>query len=1096
MAMVTRRSARLAVLAAFVLGAASVAVPRVQAAPGGAAGEVLRLWGRDRGLCSVVGVGDAASSQLAVDLASTGTVLVHALAFDAAGLADARGAVTTRGLDGYATVEVLPLDPMPYRDNLVNLMVVPDMAAAAAVGFVEPEALRAVAPLGTLCLFEEGQWRVTRKPVQPGMDEWTHNVHGPDGNRVSKDTVVRFPVGYRWHAGLPFNINNVKRTGNRYAATRGLAMVGGRCFTFSDSVVENLRGAYFLGQGMDQYVTARDAFSGLFLWRRRIGRVYYGGLWYTNLAPFAVVDDVVCTSSESGDLLMLDAATGKEIRTVDTAFAPGDLVVDRGVVAVATWQGGTWLGESRVNRYERRRMHSAVADGAVEAYDLATGKRLWKREALATSLRTADGVLFLAQRDGPDLLEESRRFKTSEEKKALEELKKSGKPLPAAPARPGQGVVALDLKTGRELWQVAAAALAPEDHGKDALRLDAVGQGVVTVIHAEDIRSGRVSVLSARDGRIVLQAKSGQFPVLRDNALHLNGKAHSLTTGAESGRSPYSIGSTVCTPSFVVNDIIVRNRGGGFSVDGKGVTYAGARGGCGMASAPAYGAFYTPQNWCTCCPPQISGFICFGPIRGVPTAEQMAAAAAVVRGPAYSADKAAAVEAAPAWPMVRCNAARSSGTRAATPASLRLAWRRDVPSPALDQPVALNWREYLNPPLVGPSVADGVVVAAVVDANQVVGLDLTDGSVLWHFTAGGRIDSAPTLYRGLCLFGAHDGLVYVLEAATGRLCWKMRLAPNDERMVSYGKVESPWPVVGSILVAGDKAYASAGRTQGSDGGIVVRALEPGSGETLWSKALASTGSVRELRRNDVLFKVDDAIQMMTSRLDLGTGETRPNLTRETNAYNSSSSRLKRDLGKYRKQLAAEADDEALAKRVADLAERLAALVEPESETALALGASGTGSEGLVHWNWPQLGDRKYRRMNYGNVSGYLVSWDDAVVCAMTRDRTVTLRAMGTVGKAGEKLGGKPLWTVSLAGDRQITSLVVCSNAVVASGGVYSRAEDGAVTARGFVVVLSRETGETVADHELPAPVAYNGLAALETQICVALTDSSVVLLGE
>jgi hypothetical protein len=119
------------------------------------------------------------------------------------------------------------------------------------------------------------------------MDEWTHEAHGPDGNCVSKDTAVHFPVGFRWHAGLPMNIANPKRTANAWSNTRGLAVTGGRCFTLSDTVLENLGPTYASEHGLDQYVTARDAFNGLLLWRRKIGATYYSGLFYPNRAPFA-----------------------------------------------------------------------------------------------------------------------------------------------------------------------------------------------------------------------------------------------------------------------------------------------------------------------------------------------------------------------------------------------------------------------------------------------------------------------------------------------------------------------------------------------------------------------------------------------------------------------------------------------------------------------------------------------------------------------------------------------------------------------------------------------------------------------------------------
>ena len=51
-------------------------------------------------------------------------------------------------------------------------------------------------------------------------------------------------------------------------------------------------------------------------------------------------------------------------------------------------------------------------------------------------------------------------------------------------------------------------------------------------------------------------------------------------------------------------------------------------------------------------------------------------------------------------------------------------------------------------------------------------LDATDGHSLWAFTAGGRVDSPPTMVRGLVLFGSADGWVYALREADGVLAWR------------------------------------------------------------------------------------------------------------------------------------------------------------------------------------------------------------------------------------------------------------------------------------------------------------------------------------
>lgn len=94
------------------------------------------------------------------------------------------------------------------------------------------------------------------------------------------------------------------------------------------------------------------------------------------------------------------------------------------------------------------------------------------------------------------------------------------------------------------------------------------------------------------------------------------------------------------------------------------------------------------------------------------------------------------------------------------------------------------------------------------------------------------MDSPPTIYRGLVLFGSADGWVYCLRASDGRLVWRFRAAPEDRRVVAYGQLESVWPVHGSVLVRDDVAYFAAGRSSYLDGGIYLYRLDPKTGRKL------------------------------------------------------------------------------------------------------------------------------------------------------------------------------------------------------------------------------------------------------------------------
>jgi len=153
------------------------------------------------------------------------------------------------------------------------------------------------------------------------------------------------------------------------------------------------------------------------------------------------------------------------------------------------------------------------------------------------------------------------------------------------------------------------------------------------------------------------------------------------------------------------------------------------------------------------------------------------------------------------------------------------------------EPPTLRDRPHAG--LTPPVAAGGLVVVAEPDAHAVHAVDAKSGKRRWTFVADGRVDSPPTLFDGLCLFGSTDGHVYCVSAADGQLVWRFRAAPEERQICAMGQVESAWPVHGSVLVRDGKVYCTAGRSTYLDGGIHVYALEPRSGELIHETLLHS-----------------------------------------------------------------------------------------------------------------------------------------------------------------------------------------------------------------------------------------------------------------
>ena len=78
-----------------------------------------------------------------------------------------------------------------------------------------------------------------------------------------------------------------------------------------------------------------------------------------------------------------------------------------------------------------------------------------------------------------------------------------------------------------------------------------------------------------------------------------------------------------------------------------------------------------------------------------------------------------------------------------------------------------HWETVFGQKITPPVVAGGRLLAAEKDAHTVHALDAGTGRALWKYTAGGRIDSPPTCYGGMVLFGSSDGCVYCLRAEDG-----------------------------------------------------------------------------------------------------------------------------------------------------------------------------------------------------------------------------------------------------------------------------------------------------------------------------------------
>jgi len=165
------------------------------------------------------------------------------------------------------------------------------------------------------------------------------------------------------------------------------------------------------------------------------------------------------------------------------------------------------------------------------------------------------------------------------------------------------------------------------------------------------------------------------------------------------------------------------------------------------------------------------------------------------------------------WPTYRHDARRTGATPSPVPPDSKPLWQRAI-----------------GGNLTAPVAADGRVYVAAVDAHTLHCLRADDGREQWRFMAGSRVDSPPTIFGKLVLFGCRDGWAYCLDATSGQLVYRFRPAPQERLIGAFGQLESAWPLHGSVLVKGGLAYLAAGRSSFVDGGIHVCAVDAASGK--------------------------------------------------------------------------------------------------------------------------------------------------------------------------------------------------------------------------------------------------------------------------
>ncbi len=762
-----------------------------------AARRLLADAGFEGGLIVHLGCGDGT---LTAALGAEDGRLVCGLDAHPANVAKARQHVQSRGLYGKVSIDRLADRKLPFIDNLANLVVAEDLAAS---GVTMDEVTRVLAPGGVALLKRGDKWLKSVKPRPGEMDEWTHFLHNPTNNAVSKDTMVGPLRHLQWVGGPRWS-----RQHDHMSSSSAIVSAAGRNFYIFDEASNlsiQLPSRWFL--------IARDAFNGVVLWKRAIPR-WHTQMWRLKSGPaqlprrvVAVGDTVYVTLALEAPVEALDAATGRTKKTYAQTKATdeilyGDgvlyLVVDeepvrqplgprqfdydvharpRQVMAVESKSGRTlwqqtapWVAPGTLTVDEKRVM---FYDGqAIVCLDRASGESQWRAECVGK--RDSVPSYFL-----PTLVSYKGVVLFSGSDPGRDDYHREN----------GLTMWALDAETGKELWS-APHPMSGYRSPEDILVIDDL------VWTAPIFNSRDTGIFTGRD------LKTGEVKVEFPPDVKTHWFHHR------------------CYRAKATEKYLLTSRTGIEFVDPRAKHWEchhWVRGACLYGIMPANGMVYTSPHPCACyLEAKLYGFTALAPTspsraveREVPDEDRLE------QGPAYGRIEEPKAEAADDWPTYRRDTERSGFTKTAVPAELKEVWEAE-----------------LGGKLSAPVVAGGRVYVAAVDRHTVHALDAASGKPVWSLTAGGRVDSPPTVWQGRVLFGCSDGYVYCLRASDGELAWRFRAAPMDRRHVAFNQVESVWPVHGSVLVEDGVVWCAAGRSMYVDGGLRLLRLDAATGKKL------------------------------------------------------------------------------------------------------------------------------------------------------------------------------------------------------------------------------------------------------------------------
>lgn len=1046
----------------MVLGPLCVCVTMLSAVAAGEGGDlsgaVLSVAPSDHGVCAVVGCADG---DLPMAIVRNSELFVHVVEMDGQNVGTLREKAAGQGVGiERLLVEGLVTAGLPYADNLIDLLVIPDARQEVLKRVTRAEVVRVLRPGGrgvVIALgenaddsglkewlgpggrtekFASGRWGFVEKAVPAGIDQWTHWEHGPDNNPVSIDAVIRAPYRTQWMAS-PYYI----------AMPAITTAAGGRTFTAMGHIAHHDREEPWLNT-----VVARNGYNGAELWRKRVP----DGYLVHRSAFVAAEDRFYMIEPEGAGCLILEAETGAELERIRFSDAPGDwkwMAIDDGVLyalvggapdptetTIVRSQFAAWSwGELSKGYYEEPRIPWGFGETVV-AYSLKERKVLWKhKEDVSVDSRAmalGGGRVFFYAPDrylGCLNATNGEVVWTNEDKQTRDLIEEAGRGLESTPGfrtacicvytpkalyyqgQTKMNLVAVSLDDGHLLWHREKTTNNPNVIYLDDKILVGIGPG------------GNTLVLDPATGETI-----EDLGFRKRSCARLTATADSVfCRGMPDGLTRY--------------DRVLR----------KVFFDAAFRPACNDGAIGANGLLYITPWLCDC------NLSLMGAVALASAAAETPAAESAVRlderlFPGGDGVVTASTSSDLDWPAYRGGSAHSAGSKVSVGTPLQVLWK---------------WSPEKAYTPSAPTAAGGLIFIAG-DDGLVRAFEGSTGSVRWVFRTGGPVLDSPTVWEGRVFVGSGDGFLYALDAATGGLLWRFHVAPVERKIMRYGRLCSVWPVDGGPVVEDGIVYVAAGIIDFD--GTYVCALDARTGAVKWEND--SSGYLNPTLRKGVsalgnLTVTKDSVWMAGGNL-------------------ISPARYDRATGNYSGR----------------------EIVNPEarSNRGEEVGVLGgdvilcggrprfSALENIVNQEWFEAGanDRARIRLCGGIITP---AWDESLFVSVPAREGVprAFECKGVCeaarGAKGGELRMKPLWSAQRLERARTEALAVAGDSVVAVCGIPLQRD---YRWRWFATLLDRENGTPLGECGLPGAPRINGAAIdRDGRVIVAMADGGLCCLG-